>query len=142
MLNLGDPQTPHIFAASGQLDLIVEYCRKISLVGAAQRRFLVEVARPAFAALRWLAANRFAAEPHIMDRISDLERQVDQLAGLPLRDPDHEGGPAARCPACGGKPTKPHKYNPIPCCPSCVDLIVPALQRVRSCAEGFGTEAI
>ena len=142
MLDLDHPRTPHVFAASWQLDLILDYCKRISLSGAASRRFMLEVIRPAFAALRWLAANRFADEPHIAKGIAELEQQVEQLAGLPLRDPDHRGGPAATCPACGEKPTSPSKYDPTGYCLPCLDIIMPGLQRVRSCDRGFGTEAI
>jgi hypothetical protein len=142
MLDLGHPRTPHVFAASTHIDLILDYCKRISLSGAGGRRFMLEVVRPAFAALRWLAANRFVGKPHIPGAIDELERQVEQLAGLPLRDPDHAGGPAARCPACGGKPTAPSKYGPTPYCSRCLDVIMPGLQRIRSSEEGFGTDAI
>jgi hypothetical protein len=142
MLYLEHPQTPHVFAASRQEDLILDYCKRISLSGADGRRFMLEVVRPAFAALRWLATNRFAGEPHIPDAIDELERQVEQLAGLPLRDPDHASGPADQCPACGSKPTTPSKYDPTPYCSRCLDVIMPALMRVRSCEAGFGTAAI
>jgi hypothetical protein len=131
-----------VFAASRQLDLILDYCKRISLSGVDGRRFMLEVTRPAFAALRWLAAHRFANEPSIADGIAKLERQAEQLAGLPLRDPDHRGGPARRCPACGARPTAPSKYDPISYCSSCLDLIMPGLRQLESCQEGFGTDAI
>lgn len=142
MLDLGHPRTPHVCAASRQLDLILDCAKRITLSGGDGRRFMLEVARPAFAALRWLAANRFTDEPHIADGIDELERQAEQLAGLPLRDSDRRGEPVAQCPVCGGKPTRPHKYNQISYCSPCLDVIMPGLQRVRSCDKGFGTDAI
>src|SRR4051812_13473369 len=111
MLDLDHPRTPHVFAAAKQEDLILDYCKLITLSDPASRRFMVEVARPAFAALRWLAATRFADEPHILDGIAALERQVERLAELPLRDPDHRAGPASRCPVCESEATAPSKYD-------------------------------
>ena len=142
MLDLEHPRTPHVFATSRQLELILDGCKRITLSGVAGRQFMLEVVRPAFAALRWLAENRFRDEPHIADGITELEHQVERLAGLPLREPNQQGLPAARCPACGGKPTKATKYEPAPFCPTCLDVIMPSLMRVQSCEEGFGTEAI
>ena len=71
-----------------------------------------EVLRPAFAALRWL--NRSGSiTPSPLDQVStELEREVAALVALPV-NPDHKW-PAARCPACGGKPTAPSKYDPHP----------------------------
>jgi hypothetical protein len=142
MLDLEHPRTPHVFAASRQLELILHDCKRITLSGVAGRQFMLEVVRPAFAALRWLAEQRFRDEPHIGEGITELERQVERLVGLPLSNPNHQGGPAARCPACGGKPTKSSKYEPTPYCSTCLDVIMPGLMRVQSCEEGFGTEAI
>lgn len=142
MLDLDHPLTPSVFAASTQLDLILDYCKKITLSGTSGRRFMLEVIRPAFAALRWLAANRFGDQSRIPDGIAELERQVKTLAELPLRDPNHRGGPAAHCPACGGAPTVPSEYDRISYCSPCLNVIMPGLMRVRSCKEGFGTQAI
>jgi|SRR5262245_7198318 len=142
MLDLDDPRTPHVFAASSQLDLILDYCKRISLSGADGRRFMLEVIRPAFAALRWLAAHHFADVPHIADAIAKLKRQSDELAGLPLRDPAQLGRLPAQCPVCAGKPNPPSEYDPVGYCSTCLDVIMPALLRVRSCEAGFGTEAI
>lgn len=142
MLDLDHPRTPLVFAASTQLDLILDYCKKITLSGTAGRQFMLEVIRPSFAALRWLAANRFADEPLIANGIAELERQAEKLAKLPLSNPEHRGGPAAVCPACGGTPNAPNKYDRTSYCSPCLDVIMPGLMRVRSSDEGFGTEAI
>lgn len=142
MMDLDHPRTPLVFAASVQLDLILGYAKKMTLSGAAGRRFMAEVIRPAFAALRWLNAARFAAAPRIAAGLDELERGVDALADMPLADPDHRGGPAPRCPACGEEPTAAGPYNAAAYCSRCLEAIMPGLVRVRSCEEGFGTESI
>jgi hypothetical protein len=143
VLDLDHPRTPHVFAASRQEDLILDYCKRITLAGAAGRRFMLEVIRPAFAALRWLNKERFGDSLTIASGIDQWEREVEALVGLPLIDPDHCGGPASRCPACGGKPIPPSKYGSrVPYCSSCLGGMMPGLRRVRSFEEGFGTDAI
>jgi hypothetical protein len=142
MLDLDHPQTPDVFAASWQLDLILNCCKRATLTGASGRRLMLGVVRPALAALRWLAEHRFRDQPRLADGIAELERQVEQLAALPLRDPDPADRPVSRCPACGGPPTVPHRYDPIPYCSPCLGVITPGLRRLRSCEDGFGTDAI
>jgi len=142
MLDLDHLLTPHVFAASVQEELILQYGKRITLSGRSRRIFLVEVVRPAFAALRWLANHRFADRPQIADRIAELEQQLEQLAELHLRDEDFTELPGANCPVCGGKPTGPNKDNPTPYCMSCLGIIMPGLERVRSGEEGFGTDFI
>lgn len=143
MLDLDHSSTPWVFAAARQEDMILEYCKRITLAGEHGRRFMLEVVRPAFAALRWLNRERFGDSVSIVSGIDQLEREVEALATLPLVNPDHRGGPAALCPACGGKPTiTPDEYAPTPYCSECLDVIMPGLGRVRSCQEGFGTDAI
>lgn len=139
MLDLDHPETPLVFAASVQLDLILDYSKRITLPGVSGRKFMLEVIQPAFAALRLLAKERFAGSPQIVDGIAELERQTEQLSSMSLCNPEHRGGPAARCPACGGEPTAPSKYDPTSYCSPCLDIIMPALV---SCEEGFGTEGI
>jgi hypothetical protein len=131
-----------VFAASRQEDLILDYCRRITLEDGAGRRFMQEVLRPAFAALRWLNRERFDNSVSIGSGIDQLEREVAALVALPLVNSYEQGAPAARCPACGGKPTAPSKYDPTPYCTKCLDVIMPGLSRLRSCEEGFGTDAI
>ena len=140
MLDLDHPRTPDVFAASRQLDLILDCCKRITLTGAAGRRFMVGVIRPSFAALRWPAEHRFNDQPNLTDGIAELERQVEQLAALPLRDAEGEG--RARCPSCGGAATVPHRYDQVSCCLHCLGVIQPGMRRLCSCEEGFGTDAI
>ena len=141
MLDLDHPQTPLVFAASVQLDMILDYSKKITLSGTTGRRFMLEVIRPAFAALRWLNAERFGASPTITTGIDELERGVETLVGMPLTNPGHRGGPAPQCPACGGQPTTPNQYDRTAYCPTCLRAIMPGLTRLRS-RQGFGTDAI
>src|SRR5262245_48090852 len=142
MLDLDHPQTPDVFAASWQLDLIHNCCKRATLTGTSGRRLMLGVVRPAFAALRWLAEHRFSDQPGLADGIDQLERQVEQLAALPLREPDPAGRPVSRCPSCGGTPTVPHRYDRISCCTRCLAVVLPGLRRLRSCEDGFGTDAI
>src|SRR5262245_62122107 len=82
MLDLDHPQTPHVFAASRQLDLILDYLKRITYAASKERPHLLEIIRPCFAALRWLQAERFADEPHIAPGIDELERAAERLARL------------------------------------------------------------
>jgi hypothetical protein len=142
MLDLDHPRTQHIFAASHQLDMILDMCKRITLSSVKGRRFRLEGIRQAFATLRWLAAHRFADEPHIADGIAELERQAEQLAALSLCHPISRDSLPERCPVCGDTLILPSEYSPTGYCSSCLGVIRAALQRVRSCEEGFGTEAI
>jgi hypothetical protein len=138
MLDLSSPIAPHIIAASNQLDMILDRCKRATIGRAERRAFLIETIRPAFAALRWLNAERFGASAQVSSAISDLERQADELAGLPTEG-KRELLPPACCPACGGQLTEPHQYDPVPYCSRCLQIIMGALGRAR---DGFGTEAI
>src|SRR5262245_65268203 len=138
MLDLDDPRTPHVFAASSQLDLILDYCKRISLSGADGRRFMLEVIRPAFAALRWLAAHHFADVPHIADAIAKLKRQSDELAELPLRDPAQLGRLPAQCPVWAGMPNSPSEDDMVGYCARCLEVLFSALLQCRSCDADFG----
>jgi len=61
--------------------MILNYCKKkITLAGATRRKFMLEVIRAAFAALRWLTANRLTEVPHIADCITEFERETEELA--------------------------------------------------------------
>lgn len=139
MLDLSHPRTPHIFAAARQEDLILDCCKQMKLSHADDRRFLLEVVRPAFAALRWLSTARFAADSRIAASVDALEQQVEQLAALPVRS--DEGELDVQCPACGGGPTVASNDSPLPYCPQCLEVVMPAVQRIRSSEEGFGTDA-
>jgi len=148
MLDLDHPQTPHVFAASRQLDLILDYCKRISYADSKSRLQMLEIIRPCFAALCWLQAQRFADEPYIAAGIDNLERQVERLAGLGSGKASWGGGELpAKCPVCGEKLTLYGVYEPSPglkvpkerWCSPCLGVVMPAMQRVE---EGFGTDAI
>jgi len=143
MLDLEHPRTPYVFAASLQEDFILDYCKRISLSDRDSRLFMLEVIRPAFAALRWLNETRFGGSPQIAKSIDLLERQAENLAQLPESNPARRiAGYPQRCPVCNKPQTEPSHYDPTPCCPNCLEIIMPSLIRLRSCEHGFGTEAI
>ena len=142
MLDLDHPRTAHVFAASRQVDLILDCCKIVTLSGERRRRFMLEVMRPAFAALRWLADHHFSDRTQIMVGIAEWESQVENLAGLGLKDSDLEGGQASQCPACDGKATTPSKYDPRAYCSVCLGIIQPGLTKLRSSDRGFGIDAI
>lgn len=137
MLELNHPQTAHVFAASQQLDLIVDYAKRITLSETKGRKFMLEVVRPAFVALRWLTAERFDGKSTIADGIAELERQLEQLANLPVRDSYKRELPPTECPVCGRRPSE---YDPVSYCSSCVELVIPGKERLESAKKGFGIE--
>jgi hypothetical protein len=142
MLDLTHPQAPHRFAASKQLDLILDYCKRITLQGESGRRFMLEVARPAFAALRWLNEQHFRGSPDIRDGVNEFEAAAESLVRMPLVEAEPRQYKFSRCPVCGDSPEGPDKYDPTPYCSRCLYVIIPALSRLRSSDRGFGTEAI
>jgi hypothetical protein len=52
MLDLSHPQTPHIFASSNPLEMVLDFCKRISVSESKGRADVVEIVRPCFAALR------------------------------------------------------------------------------------------
>jgi hypothetical protein len=151
LLDLSHPKTPHVFAAARQLDLILEYLKKISSSDSRGRLFLIEVIRPCFVALRWLNTNHFGASPKIAANIDALEEEAERLSQL------GEGrlvqiGPESptRCPVCDksltiarqgclqvliGRPKE--RY-----CLNCLGPSLRAYSAVCSIDEGFITDAI
>jgi hypothetical protein len=152
MLDLNHPRTPHVFAASRQLDLILDYLKRITYADCRGRVQMLEIIRPCFAALRWLQAERFADEPHIAAGIDELERAAERVAllGDGRAEWSADEMPPSKCPVCRQPLTTYGVYEPRPgfkvpkerWCSPCMGVAMPALQRVRSSHEGFGTEAI
>jgi len=152
MLDLDHPQTPHVFAASRQLDLILEYLKRITYAASPGRLQMLEIIRPCFAALRWLQAQRFADEPHIAAGIDELERAAERLAQLGdgRAEWSADDMPPSKCPVCRRSLTTHGVYEPWPgfkvpkerWCSPCMDAAMTALERVRSGHDGFGTDAI
>ncbi|MDY3555565.1 hypothetical protein R5W24_004708 [Gemmata sp. JC717] len=151
MLDLDHPQSRHVFAASQQLDLILDYLKRITYVGSKERLALLEIIRPCFAALRWLQAQRFAGESRIAAGIDELEQAAEQLARLRDSRAEWLGGELPTdCPVCRQPLTTYGVYEPRPglkvpkerWCSPCLEVAMPALQRVQSSHEGFGTDAI
>ena len=152
MLDLDHPRTSHVFAASRQLDLILDYLKRISYADSKERPHLLEIIRPCFAALRWLQAQRFADEPHIVAGIDELERAAEQLARLGDGRAEWSPGemPPSKSPVCRRPLTTYGVYEPRPgfkvpkerWCSPCMEVAMPAFQRLGSSHEGFGTDAI
>ncbi len=151
MLDLSHPETPHVFAAARQLDLILEYLKKISYSDSQGRLLMMEIIRPCFVALRWLNTNRFGQSPKIAANIDTLEEQAErlsQLGGGRLVQTGPE--PPIHCPVCGKSVTTAQRgwrgllkvglkerY--------CLDCLGPSLRAysaVCSIDEGFVTDAI
>lgn len=144
MLDLDHPQTSHIFAAARQMDLILSCATRMSVAGGRQRTRLLDIARPAFAALRWLNSHQFQNSPVILDSINELERALERLAALAT---EPERGDLV-CPVCGRALTETTVFTPEGRsgkdrrCSVCLDTLTPWLQRLQSSESGFGTWAI
>ena len=139
--DLNDPRALGVFAAAKQEDLILDYCMRITLAGTSARSRMLEMIRPCFAALRWLNKERFGNLQQISSGIADLEAAIESLVRLPLIDPEPDAVPN-KCPACGRRPTSSSNYSKTAHCPSCLESVMPHLNRIRSCDEGFGTVTI
>jgi hypothetical protein len=137
------PGTGKIFAASRQLDLILQLCKLITLQRtSAQRQCTLETFMPAFAALRWLNAERFGESSEIGAGIEELEGGAIALANLKTGDPPVGRYPPKACPVCGVPPISIGKRSPVPYCPNCLKTIMPGLEWLRSTERGFGTDCI
>jgi hypothetical protein len=133
------PKAPHIVAAALQLDLILQRCKLVTAEEQSKRRrFLIESIRPAFAALRWLNAERFDGSAEVASALAEFEAQADHLAVLPTDESEYAAA-TGRCPACQSELTEPHKYDPQRYCPKCLQLIMGAYGRLD---QGFGTWVI
>ena len=141
MLNLEHPRTSHIYAASQQIGIILDYAKRITFDNGNSRVFMAQIVAPCFAALRWLNQTRFDASPEIARRIDGLQSAIHELSELEAKQRD---SPFERnaCPVCNNPLTKPSRYDPVPYCPECLDRIIPSLTSLQSCEGGFGTEAI
>lgn len=152
MLDLDHPQTPHVFAAFRQLGLIHDYLKRISYADRKERLHLLEIIRPCFAALRWLQSHRFTNEPHIAAAIDELEVAAGQLARLADGRAEYSADemPPSQCPVCRQPLTTYGEYEPEPglkvpkerWCSPCLEVAMPAFQRLMDSHEGFGTDAI
>ena len=141
MLDLEHPRTPHVFAASRQLGLILDYAKRITGSDTNGRRFMVQVVASSFEALRWLNTTKFNNSAKIASAIDDLQHNLQTLSDKPATESAFITK-RKTCVVCNHPLTKPHEYDPIPYCPDCLDIIMPSLTALRSCDTGFGTEAI
>jgi hypothetical protein len=138
----------HIIAAAGAEGFVLTAAKRMTVAPRRQRIELRDRCAPVFEELRRLALAHFANRPAIPQAIDDLERAVSELAALPGAPVD---GPASdyECPACGalldrrGTYGVPDDRNPTDIyCQKCLEIVMPALQALRSLEEGFGTDAI
>lgn len=144
MLDTSNPHSADIVAASRQMDIILQLCKLITFnETAAERRYTLRIFQPAFAALRWLNAERFGPSPAIEAGIGELQAGAAALAALATGEPAPGGDyPPKTCPARGTALVAPGRYSPTPYCPKCLGLIMPSLTKLRSFEGGFGTEGI
>jgi hypothetical protein len=139
-----DPRSPtaaRSYAASRQIGLILGCCKWMTVSDAQQRRAMLEIMRPAFAALRWLNRERFDGSRRIEATINRLEREAEQLADRPVVHPPPVAEVPARCPACGEAPRPPDEWEKIPYCSACLDRM-PSLLDIQAIGPGFGTDII
>lgn len=137
MLDDDHPQSAHIFAASNQLDFVLKFAKNTTLGTGKFRRDCFQIAQPAFAALRWLNENQFGKSDEIASAINELESAFANLSEL-THNP--EKSDRTQCPACLKAASTFVAAQPY--CSDCLDMIMPALQKLRSCETGFGTDAI
>lgn len=148
MLDLNHPHSKHVFAAAGAEGAVLTAAKRMSAAARNERVRLRDACAPAFAELRRLAHDEFADCPAILPAIDALEQAVAELAALP--NVPEEGTPAEyECPSCGarlerlGKSGFPAPLHPTDIyCMRCTDIIMPSLSVLRSCENGFGTDAI
>lgn len=138
MMNLNHPRTPHVFAASRQLDLILDYAKRITGSDRNGRQFMAHVVAPCFAALRWLNKTEFGDLPEIASAIDELQLAVQTLADKPAVESVLKQNKTS-CEICNHSLTKPNEYDPIPYCSECLNIIDAPL---TACDAGFGTDAI
>jgi hypothetical protein len=151
LLDLSHPKTPHVFAAARQLDLILEYVKKISYSESRDRLGMIQIIRPCFVALRWLNTNQFGNSPVIAESIDALEEQADRLAH------SGDGGlvqivtkSLTRCPVCDTPLTTSRpgclglflEARKEMYCSNCLGPTMKAYTLVCSIEEGFATAAI
>lgn len=149
MLDIDLPRSADTIAASAQLDLVLVQCRRITCADCRRRRFHARIAAPAFAALGWLARERFDSAPRILAGIDALRRATELLVerGAHLSTVI-EGTALAACPVCGadlGDVLTPANTLRSPSqdvfCIRCLDGVLTAYNSLSS-DDGFGTWAI
>ena len=148
MLDLDHPQTPHIFAAAKQLDLILQYS-KLATLGSGKHRFdFYQVVEPSLNALRWLNKNRFDACVELATAIDNLETELHALASAEIPESTKHPVDLKNCPKCNAVITESGTYNPIgtkisvPAERYCSDCLSPMIDRISDCDRLFGTDAI
>jgi hypothetical protein len=145
MLDLNHPHSEHVFAAGRLEDGLLERAKQMTLLPSTRRCELQIECQELLAKMRALNREHFQDSVFISDAISELERSVISLAELQnrgIREDKSEG--KGCCSACGTqitnfefRPSMPREVY----CGRCLDIIMPALEKLRS-ADGFGTDFI
>jgi len=148
MLDLNHPQTPHVFAAAKQLDLILRYS-KLTTIGTGKRRFdCYQIVEPSFNALRWLNENRFDASTDLANAIDKLDAELRTLANAEIPESAKHTVDLKNCPRCDSTITESGTCNPIgtkisvPAERYCFECLSPVIDRMSNCDRLFGTDAI
>lgn len=148
MIDVDHPMSEHIFAAARAEDAILTAAKQMTVATRQQRTRLCEKCAWAFADLRRLSCTYFPGCPAIPPAIDALERSLSGLATMPGVP---EQGPLVEftCPACGTAIRRhgrfwfsARKSRSEIYCSKCLQIIMPSLEILSSCEEGFGTEAI
>jgi hypothetical protein len=145
MLDLDHPQSEHIFTASRLEDAVLARAKTMTLSPSSRRLELLAECEQLLADLHILNQKHFGASDFIATTIDDLRRRLREVAEL--RDGHITADRAigeGDCASCGTKLTNFVFMPSLPreiYCSRCLDIIMPALQRLRS-FEGFGTDAI
>lgn len=148
MLNLDHPMSEHIFAAARAEGVILRAAREMTVATREERGRLAKKCAWVLDELRRLSREHFADRPAIPPAIDALERSLSELATMPGVP---EQGPLAdfTCPACGAAIRRrgrfwfsARKSRSEIYCSKCLELIMPSLEILRSCEEGFGIDAI
>ena len=150
MLDLDHPMTPHIFAASGLIDAIIERARRMTVCPSIMRVDLYQQCQLCVEELRQLNHQHFQSKPAIDAALTDLSLGLGIIAGLGNVSivEDHSDG-EGNCPACLTPIDKfdvtcGHGPNPswIIMCRKCIEPIIESFYHLGRSRGGFGTNAI
>jgi hypothetical protein len=150
MLDLSNPHSEHIFAASREMDRILMVAHKMTVASSEKRRILFELTKAPIDSLLELNQKHFGNSESIRGRIAMLAKSLLTLRNLNdgqiIVDLSDGFGD---CPYCSSPITrfqpqyKPKHDDPwLIYCPECSDMYIKPLEKLSLCGVGFGTEAI
>jgi hypothetical protein len=139
VLNLSNPQSKWIFAASREMDAVLDFAKLMTLLPTFQRQqLLARVARP-LESLRRLNRDHFSGSSYIEQGISDLQAGCHTIASFSSEESRLDG--QGVCPVCGAPITDLSERHWMTYCAHCLEPVSEA--RNRLCGQkGFGTDAI